>query len=757
MNLLPDVMFASRCGVGTPDCKPRWLGGVGFAAALTFAPISALADPIVEPAVFSSLGGVLDVLMVARAQPVPTISFAPAGGGAPINPLGWVYEVCPRPPSGTQCPATATTVSDYGGVRLALQAGDVLKIRLVNRLPPLDNAKLKHGTEPGQTNLFRNPTNLHTHGMIVAPRTPTLVDPTFGDYVFVEVYNPANGMPEPQGQHDHGSVKMDFVDYKIHIPSKHPSGAFWFHPHVHGISLNQVASGLSGIISVGKVRDYVEDAPSVVRHLILKDMQVLSRRSHTKGLPEGIFQYAYGPTTILNGEAQHPQVAVTDGEVQNQQVGDFCEQRDNGGPNTRHGFCEGEPTGPGNNNSFLGSRWYFTINGQVFPTIQMASPNGEIWRLTNASAQVSYQLNLVDDSTGKVMPLQLLAIDGVSVAVPSGTSADTLMAVGGNKFTAVDCPSGGASVAPVCVRDLVMMPSARAEVWVAYRDANGAVVASPPGATATLKQGHLNLGRAAESWPEVKLAKIEFAQQVPAKHAVGVVSNATPSSSVMSALASAVAHPAAATACKPLAKGHRRRIFFGMVNPSNSDGPFGFGYEETIHTDGADPEDDAVVPGTRVAVSAYDPDSPTICLPLGPGGSEVHETWELVNLATETHNFHIHQTKFRVLGGSATVQMPNNASSDAGTAIIMEDNVPVPFVDAGNIPDVDQSQNGYCTIEQWGTGRGNASQHNSKKCIAPPIVLDVPFSQLGEFVFHCHILDHEDSGMMAKIKVVPGP
>jgi FtsP/CotA-like multicopper oxidase with cupredoxin domain len=33
--------------------------------------------------------------------------------------------------------------------------------------------------------------------------------------------------------------------------------------------------------------------------------------------------------------------------------------------------------------------------------------------------------------------------------------------------------------------------------------------------------------------------------------------------------------------------------------------------------------------------------------------------------------------------------------------------------------------------------------------------VDIPFSQLGAFVFHCHILDHEDGGMMAKIQVVP--
>jgi L-ascorbate oxidase len=127
--------------------------------------------------------------------------------------------------------------------------------------------------------------------------------------------------------------------------------------------------------------------------------------------------------------------------------------------------------------------------------------------------------------------------------------------------------------------------------------------------------------------------------------------------------------------------------------------------------------------------------------PLAPGGVPVHETWELVNLATETHNFHIHQTKFKVLDASGLPTMPQAV---AASAAILEDNIPLPFGIA-NIPDVDEKQNGYCTIEQWRSGQ----------CSARPIVLDIPFSQAGEFVFHCHILEHEDGGMMAKIKVEP--
>ena len=99
-------------------------------------------------------------------------------------------------------------------------------------------------------------------------------------------------------------------------------------------------------------------------------------------------------------------------------------------------------------------------------------------------------------------------------------------------------------------------------------------------------------------------------------------------------------------ACQPLAPDHRRRVFYGVVDPTDPDTAFGLGYEEL---DG----NGAVVPGTQVAVSAFDPDRTIVCVPLGPGGAPVHEIWEVVNLATEIHSFHIHQTQFTVLSASA--------------------------------------------------------------------------------------------------------
>ena len=59
------------------------------------API-AVAGALVEPPVFASSHGVLDLLMIARPKPVSTLAVA-SPDGAVLHPTGWVYEICPRP------------------------------------------------------------------------------------------------------------------------------------------------------------------------------------------------------------------------------------------------------------------------------------------------------------------------------------------------------------------------------------------------------------------------------------------------------------------------------------------------------------------------------------------------------------------------------------------------------------------------------------------------------------------------------------
>jgi L-ascorbate oxidase len=675
-----------------------------------------------EPAVFASEHGVLDILMIAKPRPIPSISFAPLGGGAAINPIGWVYEICRRPATGDRCPPGTGTVADYGGVRLALQQGDTLKVRLVNQLPRVDPAKLTHAPDQGGANLYLNPTNLHTHGLLVPARAPTSADPSFGDYIFVSVFNPANGSPASL-THEHGSIAMDAVDYRIDIPKNHPSGLYWFHPHVHGIALNQVSSGLAGIITIGNAGDYARGdavhAPfpeAQVRHLILKDLQVLAG---------GTIQFHSGPARVVDGEVLH------------QEDPDFCAQFPAGASDVRRGSCSGTNNTGDGGNDYTGGRWFFTLNGEPYPTIRMTDPDGEIWRLINASGSLSYDLHLINASDGTPMIMQLLAVDGVSVHLPQNTPMTKMVELTGAKFKVVDCPvppSVDVRSLPICVTEIVMMPGARAELWVTYRTPHGLVASPPSGVTASFKMVGLTMG-SGDKWPAFDLAKVEFAQAA-SRHLVNsaldiqgdAVAAMQPAGIFREPVPNASAAPLPA-GCKALPNGHRRRIFFGLEDVADDD-TFALGYEEVD-------ELGAVILETQRTMSRFDPSQNVICLPLGPGQAPVRETWELVQLSTENHNFHIHQTRFRVVDGSGQLS--------AGGGII-QDNIPL-GVAAPHIPEVMEKQNGVCTPDQWRNGQ----------CSSAPVVIDIPFAQLGEFVYHCHILEHEDGGMMAKIRVVPSP
>src|SRR5262249_33796342 len=150
-------------------------------------------------------------------------------------------------------PNTSGTVWDYGGIRLALQQGDTLKIHFNNQLPKFNPKKLLHGVD--EPNDVLNPTNLHTHGLLTPARAATRGNPTWGDDIFVQVFNPANGTPGPSGLHNMGDVVVGSIDYNIPVLRTNPSTLLWYHPHVHGIALEQVSAGMSGLLTIGDIGD----------------------------------------------------------------------------------------------------------------------------------------------------------------------------------------------------------------------------------------------------------------------------------------------------------------------------------------------------------------------------------------------------------------------------------------------------------------------------------------------------------------------
>jgi plastocyanin len=251
-----------------------------------------------------------------------------------------------------------------------------------------------------------------------------------------------------------------------------------------------------------------------------------------------------------------------------------------------------------------------------------------------------------------------------------------------------------------------------------------------------------------DTWPEVELGKVVFAQNGFGHVATALdIQGDALASLQQTGIFGGPSPTAKATplpkGCAALAPGHRRRIFFGFEDVA-VDGTFALGYEEVD-------EKGAVVPGTQKPVSRFNPADDIVCLPLGPGQTPQHEIWELVQLSTENHNFHIHQTRFRVIdpNGPATGLQGLKANLTQRGAGMMQDNVALGVAVPGDAiaSTVNDQQSGVCTADQWRSGQ----------CSATPVVVDIAFSQLGEFVYHCHILEHEDGGMMAKIRVVAAP
>ena len=507
---------------------------------------------LMEPLTLSSENGVLDLLMVAKAAAIQTL---------PKAPTGWVYEICKRPANGANaCPAVNSGIPNYyGGTLLRLQPGDHLKVHLVNQLPmALDS---KHAIEPGREFLTLNPTNIHTHGLLVAPNGPSATNPTYGDNVFVLTFNSANGKPI-ESPHMHSAIRYDFTDYDIHIPNAHPSGLFWFHPHSHGVALNQISAGLSGLISVGSVGDYVCKAQSCasfashigVRHIMLKDTQILPS-----------------------------------GKLQDQEDPALCAPTLQTGEGPRQGSCAGQDESASGGPNYTNGKWFFTLNGQQYPTMPVQSSGGEIWRIANTSGSVTYDLNLWNSSQNRNMLVQVLSVDGVSVSPTNGISKQTVAEINGTKFVPEVCPgvepagSDDAFDEPVCTRTLHMMPSSRMEVWVSYRTSKDELTSPPQGSFAVFRTRGYQTGPSGDSWPAVDLARVEF--QAPADAAMPqalrlkgeALSMLAPLalSSSMSAENAAVAPD---TSCKSLPPGHIRRIFYSV--PTSNLSAFGLAAEE---------------------------------------------------------------------------------------------------------------------------------------------------------------------------------
>jgi len=113
------------------------------------------------------------------------------------------------------------------------------------------------------------------------------------------------------------------------------------------------------------------------------------------------------------------------------------------------------------------------------------------------------------------------------------------------------------------------------------------------------------------------------------------------------------------------------------------------------------------------APTAFDPAAPPAIITTR--GSV--EDWTIENRTAEVHEFHIHQIHFLLMA---------------------RDGIAVPPEQQQYLDEV--------TIPYW-TGKGQPPNVTVRMDFRGPLV--------GDFLYHCHILVHEDNGMMAVVRVEP--
>jgi suppressor of ftsI len=280
------------------------------------------------------------------------------------------------------------------GQLITVVPGQILRIRVRNRLPPYDSSGW-----PGNHNVPHalDTTNLHVHGLNVIP------------HLF-----------EPIGTSDLEAPMIairpgEDKDYAFQIPEDHPPGLYWYHPHHHGSTVVQAVTGMAGPIVV---RGAIDEVPEIkaARDIILAVQDI------------GLFKSDTDPTLWTYEPKQNAiwQTFAGNVTIYNPQTG------------------QNEPTNPPLNNGFTTGDYalrYFLLNGQPFfkethnsgdtpktpdrqPVQFPISTQLPVTRIQMAPGEV-VRFRMLNGSSDNMMPIQveghdmhLIAIDGVNFGAP---------------------------------------------------------------------------------------------------------------------------------------------------------------------------------------------------------------------------------------------------------------------------------------------------------------------------------------------------
>jgi FtsP/CotA-like multicopper oxidase with cupredoxin domain len=480
--------------------------------------------------------------------------------------------------------------------------------------------------------------------------------------------------------------------YEYNIPPDHPAGTFWYHSHLHGSTALQVSSGMAGVLIIRG--DHVP-ARGTDSTLIPGDIDTLLKTPEGDTFRERVLllqQIAYA-CRDENGE-----IKTNPDNTWRCNPGDVGEVEDY------------DQFGPP---SWDNSGRYTSINGEIIPTLTGATV-GEVerWRLIHGGVRDSIKLRLRKLKPGMAeIAYRAVASDAKASFVDQNCTGEPLPVLG--------LATDGLTRSALNERtDTVMQPGYREDLLVAFQEAG----------IYCLIDGELEPVQTVNNQPHgreligyVKVA--EGTQPGPGVMPVHMIVDAL--------IASAQANLPDAIGQKVVADLQDGMSLAAFVkHPDVADGEVTG--KQTL--------------GFRLFNANIAPDPPRVQFEIGELGEDLAGNLVLKNSAPYDLQ-RIDRTL--VLGGVDEWKL---TSFTGGHPFHIHIN-PFQIVEVLNPSKVDVS----------GPGDPNANQYANLKGVWK----DTLFIQqghvirfrtryqryIGEFVLHCHILDHEDQGMMQNVRV----
>lgn len=584
----------------------------------------------------------------------------------------------------------------YRAPLIEAKPGETVRVNFRNLLPaePDCNHSPEVMNDPDQKQCY-NDTNNHFHGGWVNP-----------DGISDNVLRVLKPNPE------------HLYEYEYNIPQEHAAGTFWYHPHVHGSTAIQVGSGMAGpLIIRGDRWPETLAGGGVARG----DIDVLLKNSDGSPIPDKVFllqqiQYACGQ----------------DGNGQNVWN---CPEGEIGRLDSYRLFLNPGP-------QWGRSGRFTTVNGAVAAPIPEHAVVGlpERWRFIHAGISDTIRVQIFRRQELETLVAGEPALFERTAAADQDAVIREACAIDEGPIAMFEIATDGLTRPSLLeATERFLQPGYRSDVLVAFEEPGEYCVidgAAGPGQgipgsletrrllfTVTVDAADSHLDYGANSAREAILAMMqEAAEEGPLEAAL--------KTEVVAALAEGdLGFFAPFSSLANEAIDNVQSMRFSLGGGVQTDAPTvppgaGIGYRRTA-------PDQPVPPFGVLRYSANPLD--TVILTLG----DVDE-WRLTS-ADAPHPFHIHVNPFEIIAVNKRVTVD-------GVETLRDLTVELDLDSEGN--------------EIASEYLGMKGVFKDTIILAPgaEVVLRSKYERyIGSFVLHCHILYHEDLGMMRNVRIIdPG-